>query len=309
VPAGNPRTLEKTVLIARLLSLAAALVSIAGAPFAAAQGNGPLLWEVTSRTTTVYLLGTIHVGSRAMYPLPSAIENAYARANVIALEADPADPTAMLMAMGTVMYQPPETLERNIPPDLFREVRDALGASGLPLELAQGMKPYMISMTLTMTEVARLGFDASLGVDMHLATRARRDGKRIVELESMAMQLALLDGLPKETQVAMLDSTVKGLKSGALKRDLESMIEAWRTGDAQRMDEAATRDLKTMPGHAGSELKDALFDRRNRAMADRIVQMLNGTDVVLVGVGAGHLTGSTGIVELLRGRGFNVRRI
>jgi uncharacterized protein YbaP (TraB family) len=264
---------------------------------------------VTSGSKTVYLLGTMHVGNRAMYPLPQAVEDAYARAQVIALEADPADPSGMALAMGTVMYQPPETLEGNLPPALFRDVRDALAASGLPLELAQGMKPYMVSMTLTMLEVARLGLDVSLGVDLHLATRARRDGKRIVELESIAMQLALLDGMPRDTQVAMLESTVKGLKTGALKRDLESMIEAWRTGDAQRMDEVATRDLRTMPARAGSDLKDALFDRRNRAMADRIARFLDGPDVVLVGVGAGHMTGSTGIVELLRARGFTVRRM
>jgi uncharacterized protein YbaP (TraB family) len=44
-------------------------------------------------------------------------------------------------------------------------------------------------------------------------------------------------------------------------------------------------------------------------MADRIARFLDGPDVVLVGVGAGHLTGSTGIVELLRARGFTVRRM
>ncbi len=296
-------------MIARLLSLAAALLVAAGTQSVAAQSGGALLWEVTSPSTTVYLLGTIHVGSRAMYPLPSVIENAYARAQVIALEADPTDPAGMLSAMGTVMYQPPETLENNVPPPLFRDVRDALAASGLPIELAQGMKPYMVSMTLTMVEVGRLGFDVSLGVDMHLATRARRDGKRIVELESMAMQLALLDGMSKATQVAMLESTVKGMKSGTLKRDLESMVDAWRAGDASRLDEAALRDLKTMPGRTGTDLKDALFDRRNRAMTDKVVQMLGRPEIVLVGVGAGHLTGSSGIVELLRARGFNVRRL
>jgi len=304
-----PRTLEESILIARLLSLAAALLSITGSPLAVAQSNSPLLWEVTSKSTTVYLLGTIHVGNRAMYPLSPAIENAYVRAQVIALEADPTDPTALLMALGTVMYQPPETLERNVSPALYQDVRDALATSGLPLELAQNMKPFMVSMTLTMTEVSRLGFDVSLGVDVHLATRARNDGKRLVELESMAAQLALLDAMPKETQVAMLESTVKGLKTGALKRDLEAMIDAWRKGDAQRMDDAATRDLKTMPTRAGNELKDALFDRRNRAMTDKIVQMLGGSEVVLVGVGAGHMTGSSGIVELLRARGYSVRRL
>jgi uncharacterized protein YbaP (TraB family) len=296
-------------LITRLLWIAAAWLTLAGIAPATAQGGSPLLWEVTSKSTTVYLLGTIHVGNPSMYPLPPAVESAYARAQVIALEADPGDPTAMLVAMGTVMYQPPETLERNLPPALFQELRAALSPSGLPIELAQSMKPYMVSMTLTMMEAARLGFDVSLGVDLHLVNRARRDGKRIVELESMAMQLAMLDGMPKETQVAMLESTIKGMRSGSLKRDLETMIDAWRTGNAEKMDEAATREMKAMPTHVSRELQDSMFDRRNRAMADKIVQMLGGSEVVLVGVGAGHMTGSTGLVALLKARGFGVRRL
>jgi uncharacterized protein YbaP (TraB family) len=296
-------------LIIRWLWIAAVWLASAAGPPAAAQGNTPLLWEVTSKSTTVYLLGTIHVGSASMYPLPPAVENAYGRSQVLALEADPGDPTALMMAMGTVMYQPPETLERNVPPALFQEVREALSPSGLPIELAQGMKPYMVSMTLTMMEAGRLGFDASLGVDLHLVNRARRDGKRIVELESMAFQLAMLDGMPKDTQLAMLESTVKGIKSGSLKRDLETMIDAWRTGNAEKMDDAATREMKAMPARASRELQDTLFDRRNRAMADKIVQMLNGSEVVLVGVGAGHLTGGTGLVALLKARGFPVRRL
>lgn len=296
-------------MITRLLWIAAAWLTLAGIAPATAQGGSPLLWEVTSKSTTVYLLGTIHVGHPSMYPLPPAVENAYSRAQVIALEADPGDPTAMLMAMGTVMYQPPETLERNVPPALFQELRSALSPGGLPIELAQSMKPYMVSMTLTMMEAARLGFDVSLGVDLHLVNRARRDGKRIVELESMAMQLAMLDGMPKETQVAMLESTIKGMRSGSLKRDLETMIDAWRTGNAELMDDAATREMKAMPARVSRELQDSMFDRRNRAMADKIVQMLGGSEVVLVGVGAGHMTGSTGLVALLKARGFSVRRL
>jgi uncharacterized protein len=304
-----PGSRRNPTLIIRLLCIAAAWLASAVGPTAAAQNNTPLLWEVTSKSTSVYLLGTIHVGNASMYPLPPAVESAYGRSQVLALEADPGDPTAIMMAMGTVMYQPPETLERNVPPALFQEVREALSPSGLPIELAQNMKPYMVSMTLTMMEAARLGFDVSLGVDLHLVNRARRDGKRIVELESMAFQLAMLDGMPKDTQLAMLESTVKGIRSGSLKRDLETMIDAWRTGNAEKLDDAATREMKAMPSRAGRELQDALFDRRNRAMADKIVQMLNGSEVVLVGIGAGHLTGNTGLVALLKARGFAVRRL
>ena len=293
--------------VAALLALLAAAIAL---PAAAQDGGGrALLWEVRSPSTTVYLLGTIHVGTRALYPLPASVENAYRRATVIALEADPADPSALLLAGQSMMYTPPDSLERNIPAPLLRDTTEALSAYGLPAEMARMMKPFMLAMTITMLEAGKLGLDASLGIDMHLASRARQDGKRLVELESMAMQLGLMDAMPREAQAAMLESAVRGAKAGTLGRDMLALIDAWKAGDAERLDQTAMRDLQKMTPAARRALQDRLFDQRNRAMADKVAQMLAGAEVVLVGVGAGHMTGATGLVELLRARGFTLRRL
>ncbi len=295
-----------------LAALLAFLATTTGAvtPATAQDGGGrALLWEVRSPSTTVFLLGTIHVGTAGLYPLPASIENAYRRAGVIALEADPADPSALMLAGQSMMYTPPDSLERNVPAPLFREAAEVLAGYGLPLEMANMMKPFMLAMTITMLEAGRMGLDASLGIDMHLASRARQDGKRLVELESMAMQLGLMDAMPREAQAAMLESAVRGAKAGTLGRDMQAMIEAWKAGDADRLDQTAMRDLQKMPAAARRALQDRLFDQRNRAMADKVAQMLGGNEVVLVGVGAGHMTGATGLVELLRARGFAVRRM
>jgi len=293
----------------RLASLACALIACLALPARSADTGGrALLWEVTSATTTVYLLGTIHVGSDQLYPLPAAIETAYARSAAIALEADPTDPSALL-SLGSTMYQPPDGLDQHIPPALYRDVQARLAATGLPPEIARMMKPWLLSMTLTMTEMARLGFDAAKGIDLHLASRARRDGKRLIELESMAMQIALLDSFSAEAQSAMLRTTVEGLQSGRLGADMTSMIDTWRRGDAPGLDQLAQRDLDATGGNVARELRARLYDDRNRAMTDKIVRLLAGREIVLVGVGAGHMTGPTGITTLLAGKGFTVRRL
>jgi uncharacterized protein YbaP (TraB family) len=269
----------------------------------------PLLWEASSGSTTVYLLGTIHVGSAALYPLPPAVEAAYARSAVIALEADPQDPAAMAGALSATMYVPPDTLARNVPAALFTQVRDAFAAAGLPVEAAQGMKPFMAALVLTMLEAGRQGLDPALGIDIHLAARARRDGKRLETLESIGMQLALLDGMPPDTQVAMLQSAVDGVRDGSLGRAMISMIDAWRTGDAKRLEELARRDLEQLPAPAARALRETLYEQRNRDMTARIATMLAGREVTLVAVGAAHLSGPTGIVQQLTARGFSVRRL
>lgn len=291
------------------LSLLAAVV--AGLPAACAQNEAgqALLWEARSPTTTIYLLGTIHVGSRGLYPLPASVENAYRRARVVALEADPADPSALLLAGQAMMYTPPDGLERNIPAALLRDTTEVLAGHGLPAEMTRMMKPFALAMTISVLEAGEAGLDASLGVDAHLAGRARQDGKRLVELESMAMQLGLMDGLPRETQAAMLESAVRGAKAGTLGRDLRALVDAWKSGNLERLEQAALGDLRSLPPAARKPLQERLFDQRNRAMADKVATMLGGGDVVLVGVGAAHLLGATGLVELLRARGYSVRRL
>ncbi len=293
----------------RFFSLVCALIGIMALPARSADTDRKaLLWEVTSGSTTVYLLGTIHVGSERLYPLPAPVEAAYARATVIALEADPTDPSA-LMAVGSTLYQPPDSLDQHVPPALYRDVEARLAATGLPPAIARMMKPWLLSMTLTMAEMGRLGYDASQGIDVHLATRAKRDGKRLIELESMAMQIALLDSLSAEVQGAMLQSTVDSLQSGRLEVEMTAMVDRWRHGDAAGLDDLAQRDLEATGGNAARELRARLYDQRNRDMTDKIVRLLAGREVVLVGVGAGHMTGPTGITTLLAARGFSVRRL
>lgn len=296
----------------QLVSLLALLCATTAsqAPATAQSGTGQaLLWEARSATATVYLLGTIHLGTRDLYPLPASVEAAYRRAAVVALEADPADPSALLLAGQAMMYVPPDGLERNVPAALVRDTTEVLARYGLPAEMTRTMKPFVLAMTISVLEAGKAGLDASLGIDAHLASRARQDGKRLVELESMAMQLGLMDGLPRDAQAAMLESAVRGAKAGTLARDLRALLEAWKSGNLERLEQAAMGDLRGLPAPARKALQERLFDQRNRAMADKVAAMLGSGDVVLVGVGAAHLMGATGLVELLRARGYSVRRL
>ena len=220
----------------RFVSLVCALIAtVALLARSAHTDRKALLWEVTSGSATVYLLGTIHVGSERLYPLPAAVETADARATVIALEADPTDRSA-LMAVGSTMYQPPDSLDQHVPP-------------------------------------------------------------------------ALLDSLSAEVQGAMLQSTIDSLQSGRLGAEMTAMVDRWCRGDAAGLDELAQRDLEATGGNAARELRTRLYDQRNRDMTDKIVRLLAGKEVVLVGVGAGHMTGPTGITTLLAAKGFAVRRL
>ncbi len=273
-------------------------------------GSQPLLWKATSANNVVYLYGTIHIGSRAFYPLHPAVEQAFAQSKVVALEADPTNQTNIAAALAQAGYRPPDRIEHHISPQLASALSRSLPALGLPMEAARLMKPYLLSMVLSMMEVGKLGYDVRLGLDIHFARRTQRDGKKLVELESMEVQLALFDALSPEVQEAMLKSTLESIASGSMARDLTDLIGAWKAGDEARLLESMNRDTRDLPAPAREEMMRIFYSSRNEAMAEKISDMLlTGSEPHFVAVGAGHLPGDTGIVAQLRKKGFEVMRL
>jgi uncharacterized protein YbaP (TraB family) len=287
---------------------AAVLAALQGLAFAQT-GSTPLIWEVRSPTNTVYLFGTIHVGARKMYPLSSAVEQAYAAAHVLALEADPTDQAAAVAAVQRSTYTPPDNLANHVSPMLMEDVKKTLPAVGLPIEYARAMRPDLLAMTIAMMEIGRHGYDANLGLDMHFARLAKRDGKRIVELESIAGQIDLLGSFSPELQEAMLRTTVDSVRDGSLTTDTHELVSAWSAGDSARLMDQVDKEVDGLPEKAAAEMRERLYDVRNREMAGKVIAMLAGADPTFIAVGAGHLLGDTGIVELLRRKGYAIRRL
>ncbi len=293
----------------RLRDGLALAVSLLSPLLAGAQGSTPLIYEVRSETSTAYLFGTVHVGTRAMYPLSPQVEEAFAASGVLALEANPLDQQEVAAAMAQAMYKAPDDLAKHVSAPLFDQVKSLSPRVGLPIEYARKMKPHMLAMTLAMMEIQRLGYDAGLGLDVHFAQRAMQSGKPILELESMEGQMKLFDALPADLQEGMLQMAVDTIADGSVEKEMDALLKAWAAGDATAIHTIILRETEGLPELVAQELQAAIYNRRNEAMAQQVAGYLAGKDPVFVAVGAGHLTGDSGIPELLRRRGFSVRRL
>ena len=91
--------------------------------------------------------------------------------------------------------------------------------------------------------------------------------------------------------------------------ELEPLGAAWMTGDADTLHASVLRETEDLPGSIAGELSARIYERRNETMANKVAAMLARRQVVFVAVGAGHLTGATGIPALLKERGLLVRRL
>ncbi len=298
---------EKTKTTFRLpaaLSLAFFIAAslLAGQPASAAQKN--FMWQVRSKTATVYLLGSIHYLPQDAYPLSSAIEDAFRKSNVLAVEANVNNPDQLFFAkfLESAFYPEGDSLEKHLSEDSYRLVVKEFGEFGLPPELIEREKPWFLALTLTSLELLKMGFDPNLGIDMHFLSNAGK--RRIVELESLDYQTQLLAGFSDTEQEAFLVYTIKDLK--AMRGESEALVKAWKSGRVAALESILSEGMSNEAGM--SSVWDKLLYERNGNMLLRIEKFLKTDDTVFVVVGAGHLVGRRGIVDMLRARGYSVEQ-
>src|SRR5512143_711517 len=130
----DPRMSRKRALVlwAVLAVLAAPRLAVGQAKPVTIRG---LFWEAKSPTTTVYLLGSIHLGSKAMYPLPPAIEAAFSRSQTLLVEVDlnkvdQGKIAAQVMQIG--LYQGDDTLLKHVDAATAKKLKTFCTQQGLP---------------------------------------------------------------------------------------------------------------------------------------------------------------------------------
>ncbi len=273
---------------------------------ALSQSQKCFLWRVQSKTSTVYLLGSIHIFKKEGYPLNRKIENAFDQSDILAVEANIADTGKMDVQrlMEIAFYPENETLEKHVSKETYELVKKELGGSGIALELINKQKPWFLSATLASLELLKLGYDPDSGIDMYFLSKAQGK-KRIIELEGLDDQLNLLSRLSDQDQELFLLYTVKDLD--ILGREMDRLIHAWSSGDTKGVEAIMTKSV--IEDRRFSSLYEKLIYERNRNMASRIEDLLRGKETYFVIVGAGHLVGDKGMIERLKGKGYLIEQL
>jgi uncharacterized protein len=296
-------------LIGRLVVLCVTVFSLTCwcQPGEAAVGEKSFLWKVRSKTCTAYVLGSMHLAKPDIYPLPEKIEESFDKSRILALEADPAkgdDPEVRRMMLSAAFYEGNETLRNHISKRTYDLAMQEMQKTGLPLETFRKAKPWFLAMSMEVLQVQRLGYKAENGIENHFAEQAR-GRKRIVELESFEYQIRMMDSFTDREQDLFLLYTLKELRSCL--EDLDVMMRAWHAGDTGTMESLLMKSVNGYP--EVRPVFEKLFYQRNREMAAKIEKFLQDKDTVFIIVGAGHLVGREGIIELLKAKGFVVEQM
>lgn len=270
-----------------------------------AQPSKGFLWEVQSGSTRVFLMGSIHFANAEFYPLSNAIEQAFASSDRLAVEVDlgaidPLTLQAQMLLQGS--YPEKETLRDHLDNKTLKALEEYLVSNGLPLELFIAFRPGVLVMTLTAMELAKYGMLPSQGIDLYFLKRARGQ-KDILALETLEEQFSLL--IDAGADGRMLQQTLAEFKH--FPKMIEALTQSWQTGDEQSLKRwMIDEPLKNYPEYR--KIHKAIFTDRNLRMTEKIEGFLATQQTHFVVVGAGHLIGKGGIIDLLGNKGYQVVR-
>jgi len=281
------------------------LVLLAHPLHAAETGHPVTMWEVAGAKNSVYLLGSIHLLRTKDYPLPTALDTAYADADVIIMEVDMDDLNPITTQTAFTTYgilHDDRTLRDLMGNELYEQAVTAADAINMPLDMLSKTEPWYAAMTIEIMMLDRIGFDPTLGIEMYMMSKAKDDGKRIDGFETVEEQIQFLDGMSIQAQRDMLMSTLT--ESAKLREMMDELIDAWRHGDVAYLESGMLDDLAKH-----EELNKALVTDRNRRWVDRIETLLDDDDDYLIVVGALHLIGPDGVPEQLERNGYHVQQL
>jgi uncharacterized protein len=250
------------------------------------------MWEIRSDSATVYLLGSAHVARADLYPLDSAIENAFDRSQYLGVELDinSVDPKLLLEK---IQFSDGTTLEDVLDPELYQRLKKEFNNYMVPSSMFKFYKPWFAVLYLGQIQLMNEGFDPSSGIDKYFLDKA--EDKIIIALETPEEQLAIFDEFDKmpnefvEYSLNDMDSTVFRM---------EKMFGAWVIGDTASINEDIIADFQSEEGF--EEITKLLIDNRNQIMADKIIGFLSANGTYFVVVGAAHIPGDNGILSILR---------
>ncbi|HAK89419.1 MAG: hypothetical protein A2077_05235 [Nitrospirae bacterium GWC2_46_6] len=270
-----------------------------------AQSRKTFLWKAQSKTAIVYVLGSLHLMKKESYPLDSRIENAFEQSNVLAVEANINNIAGMDLQklMQNAFYPGTETLERHVSKETYELIKKETAGPGIPFELIIKQKPWFLSLTLTSLQLSKFGFDPNYGIDNYFLQKSIGK-KKITELESIDYQLTLLSGFSEKEQELFLLHTLRDMKT--IGREIDNLLRAWTSGDVKGIESLL---LKGAESRGMEHIYEKLFYERNRNMASKIEGFLKTRETYFVVIGAGHLVGNKGIIEILKRKGYIVEQI
>jgi uncharacterized protein YbaP (TraB family) len=264
-----------------------------------------LLWKIEAPGSSSnggapsYLFGTMHSDDPRIATVPVQVHQALATSESFCMEML-ADMTAMMVMSKSMLFTNGETLQAVIGKQLFAQLTPLMRKRGIPAEALAMFKPWAVYLTLSVPPQKTGVF-----LDLVLYESAKQQNKPVCGLETAEEQVAVFENTSLEDQILLLKQIVKD--PDALDQQLKQLTEKYLARDiagllalSQEFDDATPQEQKS-----GEDFLRRVIDERNLLMVERMLPRLQQGSV-FIAIGALHLPGEKGMLQLLTERGYLV---
>lgn len=281
----------------RALCLRVSLLLLAVCLPSAVHAASPV-WKVTGpEGGTLYVGGSVHALRESDYPLPAAFDQALAASSRVVFEVDEKGISSkQVLKQGE--YPRGDSLQNHVDPRTYAYLRKVFGLLGVPEAKFSRYRPWFL--TLLFWSSGGEGLSSDLGVESYLTKRARAARKPTLGLVTAQEHLNVFVGLSERQSEAVLLLTFIP-QSGTSRK---ATIALWRKGDVESLWRQTKASFSDYPAFA-----ERIIEARNRMWLPKIESYLRSKATCFVVVGAAHLGGPEGVLNLLKQRGCKIEQL
>jgi uncharacterized protein YbaP (TraB family) len=259
-----------------------------------------LLWTITGNhlTKTSYLFGTIHMICAEDYLWTEKMKSSLEKSQKVCFEMDLDDPSVMIKVAAGLIDSGSKKLEDYFTPAQYLKLSDYVRDSlGLDIALFEKMKPIALQSVIG---TSGLNCSNPISYEDSIMKTALQTNKEIIGLEDPDEQLAALESIPVDSVVEQLMEALNVDKK--IDTEYNKLISAYKKQDLQLL-----YKLITTSGEMAGGL-NVFLDDRNAKWIPRMTNKMN-TSSVFFAVGAGHLWGDMGVINLLQKAGYTLKPV
>lgn len=272
-----------------------------------------LLWRVEGKGgAPSYLFGTMHTTEADLVDLAEPVRAALKDSKTVAVEI--ADAKGAASQAAVIAYVTANGIDfaskglEGLTEEQASEVKRRLAAAGMPDSIAPMLKPWFLGLTLGVSacELKKMG-DGRPTIDEAIETQAKAAGIKVVGLESVSEQLEAVSKISEDTARRMIKDSVANKTAGDdLQTTTLGLYRARRVGWYFAMKKETFGPAFDLSSQA--DFVEGVVDRRNALMLERAKPLLD-KGALLMAVGALHLPGEKGLVELMRRDGYTLTKV
>lgn len=262
------------------------------------------VWKVSSGENEIYLAGSIHLLKESDYPLPKDFDDAFNKSQKVVFETDIDklnDPQIAQILLSKAMIPDNKTLKDILSEEVYKRLETESGKLSIPLASLSRFKPSMVIVTMSGIKLQQMGVTAD-GVDQHFHNKAKEHGKTLGFLETVEEQLDILTSMGEGNEDSFVNYSLEDMDD--MESVMDEMTENWRNGSSDLM----ITQLVEMKNEYPDIYKSIMVDRNNNWMP-QIEEFMKDEATEFVIVGALHLHGPDGLLEMLKAKGYQIEQL